>query len=209
MKRAILFLVLFAVATVCMAQMTSVQAYLDDPGRETFRVAVDSLTQAIQSGENPSQTKLYLMYILDNEVSLLKEDLLAGADSLDTGGRFSLGNVLLGMRDYTAAIKIYAGLNKDYPNWSCPWRHKGQALYEMKDYTEAERALFQAISTNEEHYDAYIWLAKTQKELGKYPQALENLEKARKLNPNWEESEDNVFTQAEIDELTAELRSKL
>ena len=89
MKRAILFLVLFAVATVCMAQMTSVQAYLDDPGRETFRVAVDSLTQAIQSGENPSQTKLYLMYILDNEVSLLKEDLLAGADSLDTGGRFS------------------------------------------------------------------------------------------------------------------------
>lgn len=209
MKRGLMLCLMLSTLALLLAQETPVTEYFKNPGTESFRQAVDHLSESVIGGENPTQSKLYLMYILDQEKDRLKDELVAQADSLQAGTAFSLANVLLGMKDYGTCITLYDRLNKDYPNWSCPWRHKGQALYESKKYEAAEKALQEAIATNEEHWDAYIWLAKTQKELKKYDAALANLQKAEKLNPTAEASEDAAFTPEDIAKLTAELRALL
>jgi tetratricopeptide (TPR) repeat protein len=105
-------------------------------------------------------------------------------------------------------IKIYDELNAESPGWSCPWRHKGQAFYNLKRYKEAASALTQAIETNREHYDAYIWMARTQYMLKKYQAALTNLEIALTLSPSAEESPGETISEDSIKAFYRELLTK-
>ena len=186
-----------------------VQAYLDAPDSASFQKAVSHLTTQLGAEGSNFRTRLYLHYLCDLEAERTMKALLADAADLAPGERFSLANYLLGKEEYQKAVSLYEGINKDYPTWSCPWRHKGEALYKMKDFAAAQTALTQAIATNENHYDAYIWMAKVQKELGLYREALTNLEKAMKLDPNAEESDDEAISEDDIHKLHQELKARL
>jgi tetratricopeptide (TPR) repeat protein len=137
------------------------------------------------------------------------KELISKADSLAAGERFTLANILLGKEDYANAIPLYDALNRDYPNWSCPWRHKGEAYFNQKNYEAAVTSLQQAIATNTEHYDAYVWMAFSLNELGRYQEALTNLETAMTLSPTEEESEDEVLSPEQIQTLYKELQTKV
>jgi len=200
-----LCLVAFAYAE---AESNPLNDYLNNPTATTYKLAVSTLCDNIIKGENINHNKLNLAYITTYESSRLMEDLQVNADSLATGDRFMLANMLLGNEEYAKAVVLYDGLNRDYPNWSCPWRHNGEALYKLKQYDAAVTSLTQAIATNTEHYDAYIWMAKALKEQGKYKEALKNLEKAITLSPEAEESEDQAVSQEEIKALLKELKKK-
>ncbi|MDD3235381.1 MAG: tetratricopeptide repeat protein [Candidatus Cloacimonetes bacterium] len=200
-----LCLVAFAYAE---AESNPLNDYLNNPTATTYKLAVSTLCDNITKGENINHNKLNLAYITTYESSRLMEDLQVNADSLATGDRFMLANMLLGNEEYAKAVVLYDGLNRDYPNWSCPWRHNGEALYKLKQYDAAVTSLTQAIATNTEHYDAYIWMAKALKEQGKYKEALKNLEKAITLSPEAEESEDQAVSQEEIKALLKELKKK-
>lgn len=187
---------------------TPLKDYYNNPDTDTYRNAVDKLSQSIAAGEGVYKAKVNLAYIADYEAQRLIDELLLSPDSLATGERFSLANMLLAREDFAQATKLYDALNKDFPQWSCPWRHKGEALYKQKDFSAAEQALQQAIATNLEHYDAYVWMAFTLNELGRYTEALQNLEKAMTLSPEAEESQDEVLSQEHIQQLYTELKKK-
>ncbi|MDD2227868.1 MAG: tetratricopeptide repeat protein [Candidatus Cloacimonetes bacterium] len=191
------------------AQSNSLNEYLNNPNAASYKLAVSTLCDNITKGENINQNKLNLAYITNHETSRLMEQLQADAKTLAAGERFMLGNILLSQEEYTKAIAIYDGLNKDYPNWSCPWRHNGEALYRLKQYDAAVIALQQAIDTKEDHYDAYVWMAMALKEQGNYKEALKNLETALTMSPETEESEDEAVSQEKIQALLKELRAKV
>lgn len=130
-------------------------------------------------------------------------------ETLSTGERFAKANDLLAKEEYKMAIEMYEGLNKDFPAWSCPWRHKGEAYYKLKNYPAATKALEEAIATNENHYDAYIWLAYSLSEQKMYKEALQNLEIAMKLSPEEEESKDEEISQEHLEKFYNELKQKL
>jgi tetratricopeptide (TPR) repeat protein len=192
---------------LCSAQTGAIEAYQNTPNLETFRAAVNDLGATLAKDPGNYSNKLLMMELLNDQLGLLKDDLAGIADTLAAGERFGLANTLLGMGEYSAAIKVYNSLNRDYPKWSCPWRHKGQALFLINDFSAAEKSLEEAINTNSQHWDAYIWLAKVQKELGKYAEALANLDAASQIGQQEEGSEDPVFSSEEIRELYNELKT--
>jgi tetratricopeptide (TPR) repeat protein len=149
-----------------------------------------------------------MAYIAENEVSRLLNDLDSIKAELSTGELFTLANIYLSRSEYKHAVALYDSLNEAYPKWSCPWRHKGEAYYRLKDFNEASAALQQAIATNAKHYDAYIWMAMTLKELGQYSAALKHLDKALELSPDAEQSEDDALSQAQIQSLYKELQDQ-
>ncbi|MDY0151519.1 MAG: tetratricopeptide repeat protein [Candidatus Cloacimonas sp.] len=130
-------------------------------------------------------------------------------ETLTTSERFAKANSLLANEEYKMAIVMYDSLNKDFPQWSCPWRHKGEAYYKLKDYPAATKALEEAIATNENHYDAYVWLAYALNEQKLYKEALQNLELAMKLTPEEEESKDEEISKEHIDKFYKELQQKV
>jgi len=71
---------------------------------------------------------------------------------------------------------VYEGLNEEFPDWSCPWRHKGEAYFKTSELELAETALQKAIETRVEHFDAYVMLAEVQDAMGKNAEALKTLE---------------------------------
>ncbi|MEA1973083.1 MAG: hypothetical protein U9N34_07320, partial [Candidatus Cloacimonadota bacterium] len=142
-------------------------------------------------------------------VSRLKattEHFEANFDSLETRTKFQYGNLLLEMGKYKESIEIYNSLNESSPKWSCPWRHKGEAYYNLNDLANAEKSFLKAIETRIEHYDAYVWLAKTQKEMGRYKEALKSLEIGLSYKgKDIEDPEEEVAT-SEVDALHEELK---
>ena len=130
----------------------------------------------------------------------------ADIDNLKPGERFALANLYLEMDKYADAISIYNLLNEATPKWSCPWRHKGEALFKSGKYDAAKKSLEMAIETNKEHYDAYLWYAKTLYELKDYKNALSALETAFDLTKELEDSEyDQVIAEEDINQLYQEL----
>lgn len=208
MKSLIIALALVCIAGMLFAEesIDPIARYFDNPDFTTFQKAVESSSDSILVSKSPNMHKLRLAYIAENEVTRLLDDLQASKAGLSTGELFNLANLYLSRAAYQPAIALYDSLNAAYPNWSCPWRHKGEAYYRLKAFTEAATALKQAIATNENHYDAYIWMAMTQKELGQYAAALKNLEKAMELSPEAEESEDKALSQEQITNLYKELQ---
>lgn len=183
--------------------------YLEKPEVQSFRNAVNALADSLKTSSDLYSAKANLAYIANAETNRLIDELRADEKDLSAGQRFMVANMLLGMDRNAEANELYAGLNKDYPNWSCPWRHRGEANYKMKDYKAAETALIQAIKTKEEHYDAYVWMAMTLREMGRYEEALSNMDIARKIAPEAAESEHEDISAQDFDNLYRELKAKV
>ena len=149
--------------------------YREEQTFENFKTAVDFYHSELEKDENNHSAYLMLSYLnfmeLERNLTVLENNL----DSLDNRTKFSYANLLLSSGKYDESIKIYDKINNETPNWSCPWRHKGEALYKSNRMEESEVALMKSIETRKEHYDAYVWLAKVQKEMGKNKEALASL----------------------------------
>ena len=209
MSRILMIIIILGLMLPLFAGGTDpVQRYLEFPGVDYFSEAVSSLADSLNTDSDPWTIKANLAYLANAEANRLLNELRANEEHLTAGQRFMVANMLLGMDKFAPAIELYEGLNKDYPTWSCPWRHKGEALYKQEDFEAATRALSQAIKTNEQHYDAYVWMAKAMKELGRYTEALFNLDKAKELDPNAEGGEDETLSAEAVEALYQELLAK-
>lgn len=209
MSRILMIIIILGLMLPLFAGGTDpVQRYLEFPGVDYFSEAVSSLADSLNTDSDPWTIKANLAYLANAEANRLLGELRANEEHLTAGQRFMVANMLLGMDKFDPAIELYEGLNKDYPTWSCPWRHKGEALYKQEDFEAATRALSQAIKTNEQHYDAYVWMAKAMKELGRYTEALFNLDKAKELDPNAEGGEDETLSAEAVEALYQELLAK-
>lgn len=208
-KIVLLTLAILLCGTVFAQENDPVNTYLDSPNPTAFSPAISSLYQSITAGENLTRSKIYSLYLMNVETRRLVDELMVTADSLPAGERFSLANVLMGMEMLDQAVVLYEGLNEAYPTWSCPWRHKGEAYYKLGEYEAAAGALQEAINTNENHQDAYLWMAFALNELGEYSSALENLERALSMESEEEGGEDSVIPQEQIEALHRELVERL
>ena len=204
-KFTFIMLGLLIVVLYC-AQESPVTLYLQNQNLETYQQAVNYLIQIDKEGNSGMQAKLNLAYISNLESLRLMELAKADMDNLKPGERFAMANLYLERDKYDDAISIYNLLNEATPKWSCPWRHKGEALYKSGNYDAAKKSLEMAIETNKEHYDAYLWYAKTLYELKDYKNAMRALETAFDLTEELEDSEyDQVIPEEEINQLYQEL----
>ncbi len=146
--------------------------YLENQNHENFAKAVEQFKNNEDYSANAMISYLHLMELHRN-FDILEENL----DSLNTRTKFMFGNMLLEVGEYEKSVAVYNKINEDSPNWSCPFRHKGEALMAMNLYSEAEIITKKAIELRENHFDAYIQLAEIQKEMGNYEIALKTLEK--------------------------------
>ncbi len=117
-----------------------------------------------------------LSYLHLNEINRQIDELKNKIETLSSGEKFQFANLLLSLGEFEKSIKIYKSLNEQLPNWSCPWRHKGEAYWKIGKLAEAESALLKAIETRVEHYDAYVMLAEVQYDMNKKEEALKTLE---------------------------------
>ena len=148
--------------------------YIENPCFENFTQAMNYYANL---DEQDFSGNLMLSYLYSMEMERNLEILTVNIDSLSSKTRFSYANLLLDLNRFEESIQIYNSLNDDYPNWSCPWRHKGEAYYKWGKLAEAETAALKAIETREDHFDAYVMLAEIRRDAGKPAQALETLEK--------------------------------
>lgn len=180
MKRVYLLIILTA---ICAGSLLAEEAanpfrdYRKNPTRETFLNAYNVFMDNLKADEADLGSRLMLTYVLLMEMNRTAEYFDLNPDSLDQQTQFGYANLLFEIGQYEKAIPIYQSLNDNVPTWSCPWRHKGTAQYHIGDYGEAEISLKKAVETRETHYDAYIWLAKSQAKLGKYKEALQTFDK--------------------------------
>ncbi|MBN1327687.1 MAG: hypothetical protein JW996_07035 [Candidatus Cloacimonetes bacterium] len=124
---------------------------------------------------NP-QAMLLGSYLFLLEIEKNLAELETSLADLGNSGKFSYANLLLSLGRYQESIEIYNQLNEESPNWSCPWRHKGEAFLKSGDLDAAETALLKSIETRKEHFDAYVMLAEVQKLQGDQETALKTLE---------------------------------
>lgn len=111
-------------------------------------------------------------YELDRNIEVLKEN----TANLTNMNKFQYANILLELARYDEAIPLYEQLNEKSPKWSCPWRHKGTALWKKGQLDEAVKSLEMAIETRKTHYDAYIVLGQVYNDKKEYKKALETVE---------------------------------
>ncbi len=130
-------------------------AYQQNQSFENFQKAVKHYNAKCEEAEDNTSV-LMMSYLhtmeLHRNLDILKNNL----DSLDTRTKFSYANLLLELGEFDESIAIYDKLNEDFPKWSCPWRHKGEALMKQQNHKDAELATMKAIETREDHFDAYI-----------------------------------------------------
>jgi tetratricopeptide (TPR) repeat protein len=209
MRSIICILFMFLTISLFSAETTPIQQYFKNPNTLTFQNAWNYCNEALAKDSTSISTKVMMATIANYQADLLIEAITPVAGTLDAGGKFQFANLLLGKEKYEDAIPLYQSINESTPDWSCPWRHKGTSLYMLKKYKDAEVSLQKAVETNKEHYDAYVWLAKTQYQLKKYKIALQNLETALTLNPNAEGSDDTGFNDNDVKVLHKELLKKV
>jgi len=187
------------------AETNPLQDYFANPTAQSFATVWAFYADKLAEDSTQINVRITMATLANIEANRLAQSILPGADTLSAGSKFQFANLLLAQNKYEDAIDLYEDLNLVYPTWSCPWRHKGEALYSLRRYKDAEMSLKQAIATNIEHYDAYVWMAKTQFQLKKYKAALTNLETALSLNPEAEESSDEAISDESIRALHEEL----
>ena len=205
MKTIIICLIVILGVGMLAAETNPLKDYFANPTVQSFAAAWDLYADKLAQDSTQIIVRITLATLANIEASRLTQSILPGADTLSAGSKFQFANLLLAQNKYDDAIDLYEDLNLTYPTWSCPWRHKGEALYSLRRYKDAELSLKQAIATNIEHYDAYVWMAKTQFQLKKYKAALANLETALTLNPEAEESPDETLSDESIRALHEEL----
>lgn len=152
------------------------RVYLDDRTAENFVAAYESYEQMRSDTVNNGATIVlaYLaLYEMQKNLGLLEEN----AADLSTRHKFQYANILLALERYDESIELYTQINEASPKWSCGWRHRGEAYWKRGDLEQAVECLEKAIETRETHYDAYVYLAKVLRDMERYPEALETLEK--------------------------------
>lgn len=210
MKYSLFILILIVLASAVWAEKapSPVDVYLEKPSQASFIEAENYLNAALTSNPADTQASLMQAYIYLNQAQTIMEQIRTHADSLTAGAKFQLGNMYLSIGGYAEAITFYESLNTAYPTWSCPWRHKGEALYRADNLKAAVVALQQAIETNKQHYDAYVWLALTYHKLNKKSKAKECMEIAKTLDPNLETGKDLPYPEAAFQKMMKDLYPK-
>lgn len=199
MKRILISLFIIALAAGSLNAQEAkspFSVYLGERTSENFLKAFNDYESQRADTMNYGAT-LILAWLQMMEMERNLEILEAAVDKLPPKNQFSYANLLLGLEKYDKAIDIYKKLNESSPKWSCPWRHRGQAHWKMKQYDEAVKCLETAIQTRETHYDAYVMLAEVQREMGLNAEALATLEKG--LPYAGKDIEDSSEEVAEID----------
>ncbi len=147
----------------------------------------------------------YMMNVLYAELSKSINKMVENADSLAPGEAFQTANILLEMGKYDQAVMLYEKINSKTPNWSCPWRHKGQAYLKLNDYPNSEKALLKAIETRTEHYDAYLMLSEVYLKQDRFKDAYNTMQNAFKYKGKDTEGEEEVYTQKKVDLMYLEI----
>jgi tetratricopeptide (TPR) repeat protein len=172
------------------------QKYYESPNTENLLAVIQAYSKRIADDSLHTGARINLAYIHYNELLKHLEVVSENHNLLAPGELFQYANLLLALNRYNDAIAVYNTLNEQIPNWSCPWRHKGEAYWKSGDLEKAEESLLQAIETRKEHYDAYVMLSYVQYEMGKVQEALATLETG--LTYRGKDIED---PQEEVDEL--------
>lgn len=178
--------------------------YSQNPTTENFQKAFNHY-----SSQDTETARILLAYLHFMELDANLEFMQSSIDSLSTKTQFSFANLLLDLKRYDQAIEVYDRLNSGNPNWACPWRHKGEALWKLGKLDQAQTALEKSIEVRKNHYDAYVMLAEVLYDAGKTSQALATLESGlqyRSENPEY--SEDNEF-ERHVQELHNKLKAEL
>jgi tetratricopeptide (TPR) repeat protein len=183
------------------------QIYSKDQSQENFINAYNEYNAQMKDTANYGAAAMLAWlnyYELEKNLEMLKEN----ASNLTNMNKFQFANILLELGRYDEAIPLYEQLNEKSPKWSCPWRHKGQAYYELKNYAEAEKALLKAIETRKEHYDAYVWLAKVYRDFGKYEKGIKTLEEGLSYYGKDIEDPEKEYSSVEVAFLHLDLLTK-
>jgi tetratricopeptide (TPR) repeat protein len=151
--------------------------YRDEQTNANYFKAVEHYTEQLRSDATDYNANMMLSYLHLMELNKNLDVLETNLDSLMNRTKFSYANLLLDLGQSEESVKIYNQITDATPNWSCPWRHKGEALLKTKDFEEAEKATLMAIETRENHFDAYTQLAEIQIQMGKSKIALETFNK--------------------------------
>ncbi len=167
--------------------------YFNDSNLENVKALLDDADQS----EDVASANLNLLLLHYNEMSKAINKLEEISDNLQAAQRFQLANIYLSLGKYDEAIAHYEVLNTNFTDWSCPWRHKGEAYYNLEDWENAEKALEKAIETRVEHYDAYLWLARTQLKLKNNKAALKSFETAMSYKGKDTEDPEEEFSSEE------------
>jgi len=180
MKKSFTITIIFCFSLIlCFAETPEepnpFQIYFKDPSFETFQKAFESYSSQLSDNAEDNNSRLMLSYLYMIEMERMLGQLEARIDSLAPNIKFQYANLLLEIGKYNECIEIYEDLNAEYPDWSCPWRHKGEAYFKSDELEKAESALKKAIETRAEHYDAYVMLAEVQEAMEKYTDALATL----------------------------------
>lgn len=195
MKKVLsLFICLLALGTIYGEDKDLLGNYYKDSSLENIEAILEDANQSLDN----NQANLNLLLVHYNEMNKAINRLEINADSLQPAQRFQLANTYLSLGKTEQAIAHYGVLNENFADWSCPWRHKGEAYYNLGDWENAETALNMAIETRIEHYDAYVWLAKVQLKLNKNKEALKTFETAMYYKgKDVEEPEEEVSSEEE------------
>lgn len=151
------------------------QIYSEDQSQENFINAYNEYNAQMKDTANYDAAAMLAwlnFYELEKTLEMLKEN----TASLTSMNKFQFANILLEIGRYDEAIPLYEQLNKETPEWSCPWRHKGTAFWKKGEYDAAVTALQKAIETRKEHYDAYVVLAQVYKDMKQFKKGVKTLE---------------------------------
>ncbi|MDD4858370.1 MAG: hypothetical protein PHD74_09740, partial [Candidatus Krumholzibacteria bacterium] len=146
------------------------QIYSKDQTPENFVSAYNAYNAQVKDSADYSAVAMLAWlnyYELDRNLEMLKSH----AGDLKNMQKFQYANILLELARYDEAIPLYEQLNAASPKWSCPWRHKGTALWKKGQLEEAVKALNMAIETRKTHYDAYVILAQVYNDMKEYKKA--------------------------------------
>lgn len=152
--------------------------YLKKPTAEGYRAARARLDTMLSINSGDRKALVYSALVDQANLAAQVDRLYGLRDSLEGKYLFGLANLMLETGDFRRSVDLYRKLNAQTPKWSCPWRHKGEALYRLGDLAESEQALLKAVETRPTHYDAWVWLARVQRDMGKRKEALASIKKA-------------------------------
>ena len=177
-KFLVLALVLCLMAPALAAQEeeeSPFQIYSNDQTLENFINAYNAYSAQLGDSADYSAATT-LAWLNFYEIERMLETLKANEAKLSTMNKFQYANILLELARYDEAIALYEQLNEESPKWSCPWRHKGTALWKKGRLAEAVKSLEMAIETRKTHYDAYVVLAQVYNDMKEYKKAVATIE---------------------------------
>ena len=170
--------------------------YLNEPCTETFLGAFMHIKEVIEADTTGTVDMMYfyLMHLHRTEMDRQLNHLIENVEAFGAGVRRNIADTLMGLGRLDQAIEIYRKAIEASPQWSCAWRHKGEAYFRNNDLPNAEIALRAAIQYRQTHYDAYIMLAEVQFLQDRPRQALISMEKAFLYLDYADMCEDELYT---------------